>query len=426
MLITLLIMLASRAQAEVAAARKPWHATVPAPRPGLPAVTLDLGYPGPYIPAVNTPVALFATASDVPFDGFIGFHFAVGGRRTIDTPVIARATLRPRQPWTFQTIVTMRRWGAPPDNGARPRELVVEWRNRAMEIIDSQSAGTPPWTTFGDELRPLRIIEPDEQTISALGGEAHIERADALPDRSPRRPKIRGSPWRRNDERRDCGRCSIHCDNEAMRVVFDRFAFDSDRRELHDGTQPVHLGPKAFRLLEILIENSPRALAKQELYESIWQDTVVDESNLAGLINEIRTALGDRSRKPRFIRTVHGFGYAFSGHVKDEAAQPPAGFVFFHGREIPLQAGVNVLGRDASADVQIDDSTVSRRHAAIEIRADSVILKDLESKNGTFLDGHRLIAPVPLREGQTFVLGDASVVFRRSRGPGSTVTLANE
>jgi DNA-binding winged helix-turn-helix (wHTH) protein len=208
-----------------------------------------------------------------------------------------------------------------------------------------------------------------------------------------------------------------------MRVVFDRFAFDSDRRELHHGQETVHLGPKAFRLLEILIANSPRALSKQELYESIWQDTVVDESNLAGLINEVRTALGDKPKTPKYIRTVHGFGYAFCCDVKGEGAPVHAGFVVFRGREIPLREGVNVLGRDASADIQIDDATVSRKHAAIEIRADGAILEDLASKNGTFLDGDKLAAPVPIREGQTIVLGDAAIVFRRSRGRGSTITI---
>lgn len=207
-----------------------------------------------------------------------------------------------------------------------------------------------------------------------------------------------------------------------MPVVFDRFVFDSERRELYDGTQSVHLGPKAFRLLEILIANRPRPLPKQELYESIWEDTVVDESNLAGLINELRTALGDRARKPRFIRTVHGFGYAFFCEVKDEAAPPCAGFVVFRGREFPLREGLNVLGRDATADVMIDDSTVSRKHAAIDIRPDGVTIEDLSSKNGTFLDGVKLDVPSPIHEGQTIVLGDAPVVFRRSPARGSTVT----
>jgi len=207
-----------------------------------------------------------------------------------------------------------------------------------------------------------------------------------------------------------------------MHVVFDRFALDSDRRQLLHGAESVHLGPQAFRLLEILIAHHPRALAKQELYESIWHGTFVDESNLAGLINELRTALGDRARKPRFIRTVHGFGYAFCCELKSESSPSRAGFVVFRGQEFPLQAGANVLGRDAAADVHIDDTTVSRKHAAITIGDDAVTLEDLNSKNGTYLDGVQLTEPAPIRDGQTFVLGDASVLFRQSGS--STVTMS--
>ena len=77
-----------------------------------------------------------------------------------------------------------------------------------------------------------------------------------------------------------------------MRATFDRFTLDPDQRTLFDGTEPIHLGPQAFLLLEILVANTPRALSKQELYEQIWPDTFVDEANLAGLINEVRAALG--------------------------------------------------------------------------------------------------------------------------------------
>lgn len=209
-----------------------------------------------------------------------------------------------------------------------------------------------------------------------------------------------------------------------MRVTFDRFAFDSERRELLDGDQPLHLGPQAFRLLEILIAGAPRAMSKRELYEQIWTDTYVDESNLAGLINEVRAALGDRARKPRFIRTVHGFGYAFCCEIEKRKKQPSAGVIVFNGREIPLQSGVNVLGRDALADVQIDDPTVSRRHASITIRDESVTIEDLDSKNGTFLDGVKLSGSAPIGERQLIVLGDVSIAFRRSRATGSTLTVS--
>src|ERR1017187_8038937 len=110
-----------------------------------------------------------------------------------------------------------------------------------------------------------------------------------------------------------------------MRVTFDRFAFDSERRELLDRGQSIHLPPKAYRLLEILIENAPRALSKMDLHDAIWTKTFVEESSLAGLVNDVRTALGDRPRKSRFIRTVHGFGYAFCCTLTVDSPPPRAG-----------------------------------------------------------------------------------------------------
>ena len=202
-----------------------------------------------------------------------------------------------------------------------------------------------------------------------------------------------------------------------MRVAFDRFTFDSDRRELLDQGKPVHLGPKAFRALEILIGERPRAIEKQKLYDAIWDDAVVDESNLAGLINELRAALKDRTRK--IIRTVHGFGYAFAGE-----AQSPAAFVTVGHKRFPLREGANVLGRDPSVDVHVDDSTVSRRHAVITIAGEVATLEDLASKNGTFIGDDKLEAVAKLREGQRFVLGDVALTFRTSASRGSTISVS--
>lgn len=208
----------------------------------------------------------------------------------------------------------------------------------------------------------------------------------------------------------------------AMRVAFDRFVFDSERRELLDGDQPVHLAPKAFQLLQILIEGAPRVLSKDELRETIWPDTIVDETAVAGLINEVRSALGDRARKPRFLRTVHGFGYAFCAGISSSGGRPRVGSVVFRGQEFPLLRGANVLGRDASADVCVDDATVSRRHATITIDDDTSVIEDHDSKNGTLLDGQKITGSAPLRDGQTVVLGDASLLFRTTSRSTSTVS----
>ena len=97
-----------------------------------------------------------------------------------------------------------------------------------------------------------------------------------------------------------------------MQVRFSDFVLDTDTRELLRDSRPIHLSPKAFQLLELLVETRPRALPKDTLYNRLWPNTFVVEANLSNLVGEVRAALGDNPRRPRFVRTVHGFGYAFS------------------------------------------------------------------------------------------------------------------
>src|SRR5262245_760478 len=85
---------------------------------------------------------------------------------------------------------------------------------------------------------------------------------------------------------------------------------------LRGGTE-APLSPKAFQLLELLLERRPNAVSKSEIQERLWPKTFVSEGNLTVLMAEIRKALGDSGASPRFIRTVHGFGYAFSGDVTE-------------------------------------------------------------------------------------------------------------
>ncbi len=105
------------------------------------------------------------------------------------------------------------------------------------------------------------------------------------------------------------------------RVHFGEFVLDMDARELVRGSSVVRLSPKAFKLLEVLVESRPKALSKITLQERLWPNTFVVEKNLVNLIAEIREALGDDSTHPRFVRTVHRFGYAF----RDPRDEPAAG-----------------------------------------------------------------------------------------------------
>ena len=181
-LVMLLVSVAAQAQTR---APGPWHAVVVPPRISFPTVTVDLGYPGPYVPTESSPITLRATAGDLPFDGYIGFHYQVQDHLTYDTPVIARAVLRPHESWTFSTFATMQRYASVQGEGPGstifvPRELVIEWRGRSMRVAAKQRAGVPPWTPWTEGLMPLRIAGP----ATALGRDAHAEQPETLSDRA--------------------------------------------------------------------------------------------------------------------------------------------------------------------------------------------------------------------------------------------------
>jgi DNA-binding winged helix-turn-helix (wHTH) protein len=214
-----------------------------------------------------------------------------------------------------------------------------------------------------------------------------------------------------------------------MRLSFDGCAFDSGTREVSRNGRPVPLSPKAFTLLEILIANRPKAVAKAKIYEELWPATHVSESNLANLVMELRTALGDEARKPRIVRTVARFGYSFCADARaaeERAAVALSGGVAYRliwgRREIALDSGENLIGRDRDAVVWIDDESVSRRHARIVIDEQGAVLEDLGSKNGSYLRGAKIAAAAPLSDRDAMKIGPASMVFRVLRRTGSTLS----
>ena len=118
------------------------------------------------------------------------------------------------------------------------------------------------------------------------------------------------------------------------RWQFGDFELNLDTHELVRAGTPVSLSPKAFQLLDILVENHPKALSKTELQARLWPGTYVVEKNLTNLVSEIRAALGDDPVHPRFIRTVHRYGYAFREAAATESR---------HNLPVPL---TNFIGRD--------------------------------------------------------------------------------
>jgi DNA-binding winged helix-turn-helix (wHTH) protein len=208
---------------------------------------------------------------------------------------------------------------------------------------------------------------------------------------------------------------------------FGPFSLDSRTRQLvRDGTD-VALSPKAFQLLLLLVENRSRAMSRDELQQQLWPSTFVLETNLAGLVAEVRRALRDSAEHPTFVRTMHRFGYRFIADVDDADAPTPREpamkfWLLWETRQVPLAEGNNIVGRGVDAAVWIDASGVSRHHAKIVVRQGEATLEDLGSKNGTYIAGHRVTTPHRLANGDQIRLGSVVITFRVPEPPGSTET----
>jgi DNA-binding winged helix-turn-helix (wHTH) protein len=215
-----------------------------------------------------------------------------------------------------------------------------------------------------------------------------------------------------------------------LRVRFGDCVFDATARALTRAGQPVHLAPKSFRLLELLLSRRPRPVTKSEIRDVLWPATAVGGSSLARVVADLRSAIGDDARRPRLVRTVHDFGYSFAGEILTE---PAAGLdaldaltcrVSWGEREIALGPGEHVLGRMPDASVWIDSTSVSRRHARIVVSPGDAVIEDLGSKNGTYVGGKKVTSPSTLSDGDTITVGSVVLKFRAARVAASTQSVA--
>lgn len=202
------------------------------------------------------------------------------------------------------------------------------------------------------------------------------------------------------------------------KVRFGDCLIDAGTRQLLRRGEEVHVSPKAFELLLALLEARPRALAKAELHSRLWPDTFVSDANLAMLVAEIRRAIDDDAKAPRFVRTIQRHGYAFQAEATDVAAanRPPSPrlqhWLLAPLRQIALVDGENLVGRDPALQVWLDSASVSRRHARITIDGGRATVEDLQSKNGTRVGGQPATAATPLSDGDEISFGSVVVTFR--------------
>jgi DNA-binding winged helix-turn-helix (wHTH) protein len=205
-----------------------------------------------------------------------------------------------------------------------------------------------------------------------------------------------------------------------VKTRFGPFTLDSETRQLLRDDDEIHLPRKAFDLLSTLLAHRPKVMNKDELRATVWPDSHIDEAGLNVLVSDVRRALGDDPRRPQFVRTVHGVGYAFCGdavRIEESSPASPATpcWLAWGERTFRLSDGENVIGRDPRCSIWLDAARVSRRHASIviDLAQGTVYLRDLESTNGTFVGRSRVVQPVALSDGDDMRVG--SVVRKASQ-----------
>ena len=109
----------------------------------------------------------------------------------------------------------------------------------------------------------------------------------------------------------------------APRYAFGDVELDTGRVLLLKEDAPVTLEPKAFAVLQLLVERAPQVVDKAEIFAVVWKDTAVTDNALTRIVAQLRRALGDDARDPRYIATVSARGYRLLPDVRRLDAQAP-------------------------------------------------------------------------------------------------------
>jgi len=192
-----------------------------------------------------------------------------------------------------------------------------------------------------------------------------------------------------------------------------------------EGT-PVRLERIPMEVLVLLVEHAGTLVARDSIHAALWgSDVFVDrDAAINTAMRKIRKALGDDADRPRFVETVVGKGYRFvAPTVRDamDAERQVANYRLTRGTHaFALQNGENLIGRDPDVHVFLDHPSVSRRHARISITAGRVTLEDLNSRNGTCVDGRGITSPTELHDGTIIGVGPMTLTFVSLSGVAST------
>jgi DNA-binding winged helix-turn-helix (wHTH) protein/predicted ATPase len=138
----------------------------------------------------------------------------------------------------------------------------------------------------------------------------------------------------------------------AKRINFDPFCLDLANECLWEGTQAIKLRPKTFAVLDYLLGRPGQLVTKEEILNAVWPGIFVGEGVLKVAIRQIREALADDPKSPRFIETAHRRGYRFIGHITDSGPRPADGHEITRKKTVldsprrSVEGAQGVVGRD--------------------------------------------------------------------------------
>lgn len=133
----------------------------------------------------------------------------------------------------------------------------------------------------------------------------------------------------------------------SLRYRFEKYAFDTDRRELYRGADLVAVAPQVFDLLEYLIRNRERVVSKDDLINAIWNGRSVSDAALTTRLNAARTAIGDSGEEQRLIKTLPRKGFRFVGPVQE--TQAPANAPNADTSETPVRPALELPDKPSIA-----------------------------------------------------------------------------
>ena len=150
-------------------------------------------------------------------------------------------------------------------------------------------------------------------------------------------------------------------------IAFGQFVLDLADARLSGPDGAVAVGNKALRVLAALVAAQGRLLTKDMLFDQVWEGVIVSDAALTSVIKELRRALGDDPKQPRFIESVYGKGYRFLAAPQAVAVQTPAG-----QPELASATSTNLPAEDApligrKAELEALDALLSKSGGLVTI-----------------------------------------------------------